>query len=61
MLNQVIDIDEFNAKAHSRKLSYLQQAGQTEELRKALKLIKLAPSCYDQMVRDVVIKIDKEL
>jgi len=24
MLDQVIDIDEFNAKAHSRKLTYLQ-------------------------------------
>ena len=41
MLNQVIEIDEFNVKARGRKLNYLLESGQIDNVKKELKAIKL--------------------
>jgi hypothetical protein len=40
MLDQVIEIDEFNSKAVARKLTYLFEAGKLDEFRKQLKVVK---------------------
>lgn len=61
MLDQVIAIDEFNAKATARKLTYLFESGLMDQLRKSLKLIKLQPSCFDDFVRQTANKLEKQL
>ena len=61
MLDQVIAIDEFNSKAHGRKLQYLFDSGKQDELRKVLKTIRLSPSLYDNFVRTTAAKMEKNL
>lgn len=61
MIGEVLKLDEFNTKAWLRKLSYLEQAGNLEILRKEIKWIKLQPSCHDHQVRAEAARIEKEL
>jgi len=61
MLDQVIEIDEFNSKAHARKLQYLFDSGNLDELRKALRPIRLTPSCFDEFVRQTASKLERSL
>ena len=52
LFDKVINLDEFNAKAHSRKLLSLYEMKNYEALKKEMKKILLQPSCYDVMVRN---------
>jgi ribonucleotide reductase beta subunit family protein with ferritin-like domain len=61
MLDQVIDIDEFNSKAHARKLQYLFESGQLDKLKRCIKMIRLQPSCHDEFVRQTCNKLEKSL
>lgn len=61
MLDQVLEIDEFNTKAISRRLHYLFEAGMLEPLRKMIKIIKLAPARYSELVRSTAAKLEKQL
>ena len=61
MCDQVLQIEEFNSKATSRKLSYLLEAGQLDRLKRELKQIKLQPSCFDNFVRQTAMQVEKEL
>jgi hypothetical protein len=57
----VLDIDEFNSKALSRKMHYLFGAGLLDPLRKMVKLVRLNPASYQEFVRQTAAKLEKEL
>ena len=59
MLNQVIEIEEFNVKARGRKLNYLLESGQIDNVKKELKAIKLQPSCFPEEVRAIARNVEK--